>query len=112
MKTDQASKYFMNGLNCTQSVLKAFQKEFNVSEKRINKASLEGGGMAENGLCGALHAIKIMTPDDTFSEVEKSFFSVAGSSKCHEIRRKNSLSCFGCVHLATEKLESLIQKRK
>ena len=96
------------GLNCAQAVLKAFQKEFNLSEAIIKDTRAAGGGRAEGGMCGALYAVKLITYnlDSTiFEDIKDDFEKEAGSIYCKQIRRLRKLTCRECVGLAAQKLE-------
>lgn len=41
-------------LNCAQSILKAWQEDFEISDETIEEFRQWGGGRAEGGVCGAL----------------------------------------------------------
>lgn len=89
--------------NCAQAILKAFQDFFDIEDELIQKAYLLGSGRAEEGMCGALYAAKILISDcRDFEKVKRLFEDVAGSSKCLEIKAKKKLPCAGCVLLAAE----------
>ncbi|MFQ9286975.1 MAG: C-GCAxxG-C-C family (seleno)protein [Intestinibacter bartlettii] len=49
-----ASDYFMEGLNCAESVIKAYNEEFG-TDIPIRVASGLGGGCAVGNLCGAVN---------------------------------------------------------
>jgi C_GCAxxG_C_C family probable redox protein len=55
-KAEQAAEYMRGGLNCAQSVVKAYAAELGIDENlAVKMASSFGGGMARNGyVCGAV----------------------------------------------------------
>ncbi len=98
--------YTREKLNCAQSVLRGFQEQFQVEEERITEARSWGGGRAENGLCGALHAARILGgAEDVKERFRERFIESAGSDRCREIRSLRRLSCKECVELAARLLE-------
>jgi hypothetical protein len=93
-------------LNCAQSILKAFREKKNVSSEQVADARKLGGGKADGGTCGALHAALSLLDDTEKKEsVRKSFVEVAGSDRCREIRAKSHISCLQCVEIAARFLE-------
>jgi len=91
--------------NCAQSILRGFQDKFQVSDEQIAEAKKNGGGRAENGICGALHSAAQLAANDEIGKVLHERFIVhAGSDKCREIRGEGKLSCAGCVELAAKTL--------
>jgi hypothetical protein len=98
--------YTNQRLNCAQSILKAFQERKDISQDEINDARKLGGGKAEKGTCGALHAALSLLDDPEKKEsVRRSFVEVAGSELCREIRALNLISCLQCVEVAARFLE-------
>lgn len=92
-------------LNCAQSILRGFQDKKQISDERIADAKKHGGGRAEDGVCGALHAAAQLAENDEIRQsLHENFIVHAGSSKCREIRRAEKLSCAGCVELAAKTL--------
>jgi hypothetical protein len=88
-------------LNCAQSVLRAFQKQHELSDETIQKARNLGHGRADSGVCGALHAAQQLVRTPSARErLTEAFVSEAGSDKCREIRRAGRIPCVGCVRLA------------
>ena len=88
-------------LNCAESILRAFQQQMGLSEQTIQQATQLGGGRAEEGRCGALHAVLILIDDEGMrSSVREAFVTRAGAEKCRDIRKRKSLSCAQCVELA------------
>lgn len=89
------------GYNCTQAVLAAFQQESGMTPDDIQSFSHTGGGRAEGGVCGAIHAAKqLLKNPAAVAELEKEFLEKAGSIYCREIRKINRLACRSCVGLA------------
>jgi len=87
--------------NCAQSVLCAFRQEHGVSDERMAEARGHGGGRAEGGRCGALHAALQLTGDAAARDaLRKGFTAKAGSEQCREIRKAKTLTCEQCVQLA------------
>lgn len=97
--------------NCAQAVLKAFEEECLITEDQIEFASKKGAGRAEEGLCGALYAARLLVNDDeTKQELNNVFEKEAGAIHCRQIRKINKLSCKECVRLAAKKVDELIEK--
>jgi Putative redox-active protein (C_GCAxxG_C_C) len=98
--------YTNERLNCAQSILKAFGERKNISSDEIKDARKLGGGKADNGICGALHAaLSLLDEPEKKESVRQSFIEVAGSEKCREIRAKSLVSCLQCVEVAARFLE-------
>ena len=97
--------YKKERLNCAQSVLRAFQPHRNIREDDIIAARKHGGGRAEAGLCGALHAALQLTDHPPVRQrLRDEFVKTAGSDRCREIRHAARISCVECVQLATSLL--------
>jgi hypothetical protein len=91
--------------NCAQSILSGFREECGVPYAEIEAARAVGGGRAEGGVCGALHAaLRLSGKDETKEFLRRQFIEKAGSEKCREIRRLKKLSCAQCVELAASVL--------
>ena len=62
MKGEIAKTYFLQGLNCCQSVVMAFKDELKLSEDEIKKFTIGfGGGLARQRLtCGAVSGMTIV----------------------------------------------------
>ncbi len=89
--------------NCTQAVLATFQAESGMTDEEIQSYSKTGGGRAEGGVCGALHAAKALLGDSPdLAALQGRFTQRGGSQKCREIRKNGSLPCKSCVGLAAE----------
>lgn len=86
--------------------MKAFQLESGISEETIRTAAQQGGGKAPEGVCGALHAARVILGNGpALKEIENDFSAKAGSKQCREIRGMRSLPCSGCVTLSAYLLE-------
>jgi hypothetical protein len=108
MKSEEAKLLFRgkDKLNCVQAVLRAFQAEFGISDEDIGSAANAGGGKAEGGACGALHASRMLLNDPAIQQsVDRDFEAQAGSLLCKQIRKLRQLSCRECVALAARLLE-------
>ena len=94
--------YTQERLNCAQSVLKAFRERAAVSQQEIDAARGLGGGRAERGVCGALHAALRLVEDPAGKEaLRRGFVERAGSESCREIRKAKAVSCLQCVEIAS-----------
>jgi len=93
--------------NCAQSILKAFQKKFNISDEMIKEYKKYGGGKADDNTCGALFAaLKLAEKNLEKKEmIAEEFAKIAGSTKCKQISGLKKLSCRECVKVAGELLE-------
>lgn len=95
-------------LNCAQSILKGFQEQKAITEHMITQASGLGGGHAQDGRCGALHAALTLVDDTHTSEaMSQAFVQKTGSEQCREIRKKRVMPCDKCVELAATLLDSM-----
>ena len=81
--------------NCAQSVAKAFERDDLVAQLKSC-----GGGRAEGGLCGALHAALLMLPENKSKETKKQFRDRVGDILCKTIRREGKTPCAECVRTA------------
>lgn len=87
--------------NCTQAVLAAFQEESGMTDADIASYGNTGGGRAEGGICGGLHAVKVLLQNSpAIPEIESALKTAAGSMLCREIRKLGQLHCRHCVGLA------------
>ena len=108
MKAAEAKALFRgeDKLNCAQAVLKAFQAVSDRSDDDISTAAAAGGGKAEGGLCGALHAARVLLDDPAILQsLERDFEAQAGSLLCKQIRKLRELPCRECVALVARVLE-------
>lgn len=110
MPIEKAKKYYTGKeglrLNCAQSIIKAFEEQFNITGEEFKKFADYGKGNAPEGLCGAYCAAKYILErhhPEKAKEFEEFFKSAAGNTlKCKEIRSLRKLSCLGCVEKAAE----------
>lgn len=97
-------------MNCAQSVLNAFKDRFPVDKETADLFAGYGSGRAPEGHCGAFYAAKVILEKycpEKLAHFETTFSSVAGSTKCKEIRNIRRLSCAECVEKAAEYLENI-----
>ena len=90
-------------MNCAESVAIAFKDTISLSEQQIAGLTACGGGRAPEGVCGALHAARMLLTMKDVRQVpalDAAFLTDAGSLKCREIRSLKKLSCGGCVGTA------------
>ncbi len=93
--------YTIERLNCAQSVLRAFQRQTNITEEMVQAAKDFGHGKAEGGRCGALHAALELAGDETVrGRIREAFLAKAQAESCREIRKAKSIRCVQCVELA------------
>lgn len=97
-------------LNCAQSVLKSFQKEFNIQDEVIEEFRAFGGGRAPEGTCGALFAADFLIKKLGKDSIKSEFIDQVGSYACLDIKRKNKVPCLDCVRIADELLEKKSMK--
>ena len=104
MKNNKALSFYHRkpeNYNCAQSILLAFQEEFNINEETILEFKALGGGRAPEGYCGALYsALSLDLPQEIKDEIETQFVEKARFNTCREIRKNKTLSCVECVQLA------------
>ncbi len=112
MKIKKAEKLFhgIEGYNCAQAIFKTFQDEFNIHDKLILDAKMNGGGRAEQGLCGALYAAQQIIPDIKFiATINNNFIQNGGSLYCKEIKKNKKLPCRECVKLAAQCIQKQLE---
>ena len=103
-KSDSYFHVLPEKLNCAQSILKGFQKEFNISEQEIEDYRAWGGGRAEGGVCGAVFAADRLLRQIGMDWVAEEFKHVTGSLLCTYIKEKK-FTCAELVRLADELIE-------
>jgi hypothetical protein len=81
--------------NCAQSVARAFGRDDLVAPLKAS-----GGGRAEDGLCGALHAALLLLPESEGKTAKEQFHNKAGDTLCRTIRRERKTPCVECVRIA------------
>jgi hypothetical protein len=107
MPTEKSlSAYRLEKQNCAQSIYTGFRELLNVPREVIESARRLGGGKAEEGRCGALHAaLDLSRREETRDVLRTGFEERAGSQQCREIKARKLLSCDQCVELAATLLE-------
>lgn len=99
----------IEGYNCAQAVSKMFQAQLNVDDDQIVDFEACGGGNAEDGICGALYAIKQLAGNEPDRQnLIQRFEQEVGSLYCDEILALGRLSCAGCIHTACRILQDVL----
>jgi hypothetical protein len=99
----------IEGYNCAQAVSKMFQAQLDVDDDQIAGFGACGGGNAEDGICGALYAIKQLAGNDRNRQsVIQRFEQEVGSLYCDEILVLGRLSCAGCIYTACRILQDIL----
>lgn len=111
-KADTALKYFHKPpgyYNCAQSIFKAFQEEYIISNDDISEFSKYGNGKAKDGQCGAYFAaMELLKNDPELSEeFHNRFIEKSEHLSCFDIRFNYTMSCKNLVRLASDLLEEL-----
>jgi hypothetical protein len=102
---NKAVRYYrgIEGYNCAQAILKVFQHRLDISENQVKDYADYGGGRAEDGICGALYAIKQLANDDKLiQKIIEQFKEEVGTVYCDEILELGRLSCTGCICTASQ----------
>lgn len=97
-------------LNCTQSVMDAFNST-NEETFNVKDYASYGAGRAPNGECGAYYASKIILENyspENLIMFEKHITELAGSIKCREIRKIGKLKCIDCVENCADFIKKFI----
>ena len=95
--------------NCCQAVLKYAQiNNYRVSDELLLEAKRYGGGRADNNMCGALHALRIIFENEEkqFNSLAANFSGQCGSTSCKEIKQLRLASCSECVKIAGKILDT------
>lgn len=99
----------IEGYNCAQAVSKMFQAQLDVDDDQIAELGACGGGNAEDGICGALYAIKQLAGNERNRQnVIQRFEQEVGSLYCDEILVLGRLSCAGCIYTACRILQDTL----
>ncbi len=110
----KASKLYhgAEGLNCAQAVLRHHQEELGISDEMIMENVLNGGGRAEGGKCGAIHAVALAFEGnkELQDKALELFEEKATYSDCRSIRGNRTLSCPACVDAASDILSTLVKE--
>lgn len=100
------SAYRFGKQNCAQSIYTGFSQVLDISPAVIEAARTLGGGRAEEGRCGALHAaLDLSRRAETRDALRTGFEERAGSQRCREIKARRLLHCDQCVELAATLLK-------
>ncbi len=83
--------------NCAQAVAEAFERN-----DLLEPLKACGGGRANGGLCGALHAALLLVPEDKRDTVKEQFRNAAGEILCRPIRQEGKTPCAECVRIAAD----------
>ncbi|MCK9155405.1 MAG: redox-active protein [Paludibacteraceae bacterium] len=97
-------------LNCAQSVLKGFQKDFSISDETIAEFRAWGGGRAKDGKCGALFAANYLMDKIGKDHLDDAFKAHVSYIKCADIKGNKASSCANCVHVADELISKELEK--
>lgn len=111
----KSEKYFHaepEKLNCAQSILKGFQKEFDIEDSTIAQFRAWGGGRVEGGTCGALFAANYLLEKHGLQKINAEFAKRAGAERCIDIKKGNKTPCVVCVKIADEIIERIITENK
>jgi hypothetical protein len=111
----EAVKYYrgVEGYNCAQAILKVFQKKGGADPDLIRQYAEYGGGNADGGVCGALFAIEQLAPNsDLAQQARHRFDERVGSIFCDDILELGRLSCAGCISVAANILQDILDHRK
>lgn len=99
--------------NCAQTILKVYQKEFNISEELIEEFKANGGGRAENGICGALYSTLYLmkqTPKN-LKTIQDKFIKQIGSPYCKTIKQTSPPPCLKCINIASKILDQILKEK-
>lgn len=113
MSVEKAKKNYLDRtgprrLNCCESVAHAFKDNIPLPDDELKNFSQFGGGRAPEGYCGAVYAAKRLlevSGSQGSAKLVEIFKTIAGSTKCREIKTLKKLSCPGCVEKAAEIVE-------
>ena len=105
IKSEEYFHVLPEKLNCSQAILKGFQKEFDITDQEIEEFRAWGGGRAEGGVCGALFAAEHLLRQIGKKSVVGEFYKKAGGVLCSDIKEKQ-FTCAEYVCIADE----LVQK--
>lgn len=116
-----ASEYFKKGLNCAESVIKAYNDEFG-TEIPIRVASGLGSGCAIGNLCGAVNGACICASyakgrdeigqenvaKEYTKEVMNKIVDTYGSVECKELK-KDRVACGKIIDFSYEALKDVLK---
>ena len=115
------SDYFMEGLNCAESVIKAYNEEFG-TDIPIRVASGLGGGCAVGNLCGAVNGACICAsfakgrddigqenPAKTYTKkIMQKTIEHYGTTECKSLK-KDRVGCKEIVDFSYEALKEALK---
>ncbi len=87
-------------MNCAQAVCHGAQRD-----DLIEPMAGCGGGKAQGGTCGALHAAMVIAAERG-EEVMKKFAELNQATTCKELKSAQKVSCHECVSSAAQLLEA------
>jgi hypothetical protein len=90
--------------NCAQAVAQSFSRD-----DLVESLQSCGGGRAESGLCGALHAACILVHDTEM--LTQRFEEAVGHIHCRDIRQAGKTPCSECMRIAGELAAELMQNK-
>jgi hypothetical protein len=111
----EAVKFYrgIEGYNCAQAIVKAFQHKVSVGPDLIHQYARYGGGNATDGVCGGLFAIEQLAPNlDLAQQARHCFDEQVGSIFCSDILELGRLSCAGCISVAANILYDILDHYK
>ncbi len=127
MLKDLAEKYYQQGFNCAESIIRAGNEYYNLGldDKALKMTAAFGGGMQVGDVCGALtgsacvvsskyvennaHASSDIHP--VMVQLVRAFQNKFSSRVCREIKPKffsKDVHCQNTVTLAAEVLENVL----
>lgn len=91
-------------VNCAQAVAEGLG-----AEALSPALSACGGGRAEGGRCGALHAALLLVPDEKKAGLAAAFCAEAGAETCRALKAQG-FPCVKCVEIAARLAEVALKK--
>ncbi|MGL4595558.1 MAG: GDSL-type esterase/lipase family protein [Thermoguttaceae bacterium] len=90
--------------NCAQAIAKGFGRD-----DLVESLKASGGGRAPDGICGALYAVMLMTPENKHAEIKQLFEQSVGNIHCKEIKAVEKTPCPECVRRAAVLYAKFVQ---
>ena len=123
-KGEIAKNYYINGLNCAQAVVMAFEKELDIPADKLKKLIAGfGGGFGRQGLvCGAVSGMTMvlgyLMPDgaekvQVYKEVKSACDKViekTGALNCAELKKMNKMPCGDICQIVADITQEFISK--
>ncbi|MHC4871047.1 MAG: C-GCAxxG-C-C family (seleno)protein [Planctomycetota bacterium] len=112
MQDKKALEYFhgKEKYNCAQAIIKAFESDSESLNLQVDDFKKDGGGRAEEGMCGALYAAAQLISECEVESLKINFSTQTGSEKCKDIKNMKKASCKDCVRIAAEILLKIKEK--